>query len=156
MRPIKRGPLPQAIGPVRPRGMPSPLPRDAGVGGGPRTTPIVNQPINQASPTGGAKGPVVQGINTGGPKPAPIAQQTVGPNADVANGVKGNPMANATGPMTPTLGGGMAPASVATMMKKGGKVKSKSSYSSGGGVKSSASKRGDGCAQRGKTKGRMV
>ena len=41
--------------------------------------------------------------------------------------------------------------------KKGGKVKEKAtnSYKSGGSV-SSASKRGDGCAQRGKTKGRMV
>lgn len=40
-------------------------------------------------------------------------------------------------------------------MKKGGKVKSTSAYKSGGKV-SSASKRGDGCAQRGKTKGKMV
>ena len=46
-----------------------------------------------------------------------------------------------------------------TGMKKGGKVKAKStsSYKSGGSVKaSSASKRGDGCAIKGKTKGRMV
>jgi hypothetical protein len=42
----------------------------------------------------------------------------------------------------------------AGMMKKGGAVKSKS-YAKGGTV-SSASKRGDGIAQRGKTKGRMV
>jgi hypothetical protein len=39
-------------------------------------------------------------------------------------------------------------------MKKGGKVKAKA-YAKGGTV-SSASKRGDGIAQRGKTKGRMV
>ena len=38
-----------------------------------------------------------------------------------------------------------------TGYKKGGKVKAK-----GGAVKSSASKRADGCAVRGKTKGRMV
>lgn len=38
-------------------------------------------------------------------------------------------------------------------MKRGGKVKK---MAKGGSVKSSASKRGDGCAQRGKTKGRMV
>jgi hypothetical protein len=37
-------------------------------------------------------------------------------------------------------------------MKKGGKVKAKSSYKSGGSVKSSASKRADGCAIRGKTR----
>lgn len=39
--------------------------------------------------------------------------------------------------------------------KKGGQVKKTKKYASGGSV-SSASKRGDGCAQRGKTKGRMV
>jgi hypothetical protein len=39
-------------------------------------------------------------------------------------------------------------------MKKGGKVKA-NAYAKGGTV-SSASKRADGCAQRGKTKGRMV
>lgn len=37
-------------------------------------------------------------------------------------------------------------------MKKGGKVKAKSSYKSGGSVKSSASRRADGCAIRGKTR----
>ena len=43
-------------------------------------------------------------------------------------------------------------------MKKGGSVKAKtktSCYKSGGSVKSSASSRGDGCAQRGKTRGRI-
>lgn len=42
--------------------------------------------------------------------------------------------------------------------KKGGSVKKKSGcgMKSGGSVKSSASRRGDGCAVRGKTKGRMV
>jgi hypothetical protein len=39
-----------------------------------------------------------------------------------------------------------------TLMKKGGKVKT---YAKGGSV-SSASSRGDGCAQRGKTKGRFI
>ena len=38
-------------------------------------------------------------------------------------------------------------------MKKGGKVKA---MAKGGSVKSSASKRADGCASKGKTKGRMV
>lgn len=45
------------------------------------------------------------------------------------------------------------------LFKKGGAVKAKKKakcYKAGGAVKSSASKRGDGCAQRGKTKGRMV
>ena len=48
----------------------------------------------------------------------------------------------------------------ASGMKKGGKVRAKKPtkkyYASGGSVKSPASKRADGCAQRGKTKGRMV
>lgn len=62
-----------------------------------------------------------------------------------------------TGPMVPVRGGGMAPASVATMMKKGGKVKSKQTTKmASGGKTSSASKRADGCAVKGKTKGRMV
>ena len=37
-------------------------------------------------------------------------------------------------------------------MRKGGKVKAKTSYKSGGSVKSSASRRADGCAIRGKTR----
>lgn len=41
-------------------------------------------------------------------------------------------------------------------MKKGGAVKAKSKMKSGVSKSSSASKRGDGIAQRGKTKGRMV
>ena len=43
-----------------------------------------------------------------------------------------------------------------TFFKKGGSVRQKEKkYASGGSVKSSASKRGDGIAQRGKTKGMM-
>ena len=45
-------------------------------------------------------------------------------------------------------------AGMGAFMKKGGAVKAKA-YAKGGTV-SSASKRGDGCAQRGKTKGKMV
>lgn len=45
-----------------------------------------------------------------------------------------------------------AEAEAAGGMKKGGKVKKKAK----GGSVSSASKRADGCAQRGKTRGRMV
>ena len=44
-------------------------------------------------------------------------------------------------------------ARLAKGMKKGGKVKK---MAKGGAVKSSASKRADGCAQRGKTKGKFV
>ena len=54
-----------------------------------------------------------------------------------------------TGPMTPVRGGGNLPKSLAVIarraMKKGGAVKA-----------SDASKRADGCAVKGKTKGKMV
>ena len=40
--------------------------------------------------------------------------------------------------------------------KKGGKVKAKCGCMSSGGKVSSASKRADGCATKGKTKGRMI
>jgi hypothetical protein len=62
------------------------------------------------------------------------------------------PNPNPGKPGAPTGGMGQAPT-----MKKGGKVKSsasKSKYSSGGSV-SSASKRADGIAMKGKTRGKM-
>jgi hypothetical protein len=67
-----------------------------------------------------------------------------------------NAMQNAMASMPQSVGGAQAKA-MGLGMKKGGKVKEKStsSYKSGGSV-SSASKRGDGCAIKGKTKGRMV
>ena len=54
-----------------------------------------------------------------------------------------------------STGGGAAQPRGA-FFKKGGKVKAKKAYKAGGAVKSSASKRADGCAIKGKTKGRMV
>jgi hypothetical protein len=54
-----------------------------------------------------------------------------------------------------TTGGGAAQPRGA-FFKKGGKVKAKKAYKAGGAVKSSASKRADGCAVKGKTRGRMV
>lgn len=53
------------------------------------------------------------------------------------------------------IGGGVGGAGIGDIGIKGIGKKSKLDYSKGGKV-SSASKRGDGCAQRGKTKGRMV
>ena len=105
----------------------------------------------------GYKGPTSPGP---GPRPAVATTRPMfGSNAatpkpaSLAPVVSTRPPAPApTGPMTPVRGGGMAPASVATMMKKmkkGGKVKC---MSKGG---STASKRADGCAVRGKTKGKM-
>ena len=103
----------------------------------------------------GYKGPTLPGP---GPRPRPAVATTrpmFGSNAatpkpaSLAPVVSTRPPAPApTGPMTPVRGGGMAPASVATMMKKGGKVKC---MAKGG----SASKRADGIAKQGKTKGKI-
>ena len=95
----------------------------------------------------GHKGPTLPGP---GPRPAVATTRPMfGSNAatpkpaSLAPAVSTKPPRPApTGPMTPVRGGGMAPASVATMMKKGGKV-------------SSASKRADGIAVKGKTKGKI-
>jgi hypothetical protein len=55
-------------------------------------------------------------------------------------------------------GTGTAATNYGIGLKKGGKVKAKptKTYKAGGSVKSSASRRGDGCAVKGKTRGRMV
>ena len=79
---------------------------------------------NAADPKPAPNRPLTPAISTKPPRPAP------------------------TGPMTPVRGGGMAPASVATMMKKAPMMKK-------GGSVSSASKRADGIAKQGKTKGKI-
>ena len=69
--------------------------------------------------------------------------------ADMARQTPPNPYM----PPTATPGGGVTSRGAPIMaMKKGGKVKKMAS----GGKASSASKRADGIAQRGKTKGRMI
>ena len=102
----------------------------------------------------GHKGPTLPG-----PRPRPAVATTrpmFGSNAadpkpaSLAPAVSTKPPRPApTGPMTPVRGGGMAPASVATMMKKAPMMKK-------GGSVSSASKRADGIAKQGKTRGRMI
>ena len=102
----------------------------------------------------GHKGPTLPG-----PRPRPAVATTrpmLGSNAadpkpaSLAPAVSTKPPRPApTGPMTPVRGGGMAPASVATMMKKAPMMKK-------GGSVSSASKRADGIAKQGKTRGRMI
>jgi hypothetical protein len=62
------------------------------------------------------------------------------------------PFARAIGPAPGDMMARLQKMGIGTEMKKGGKVKG---YAKGGSVKS-ASSRGDGIAQRGKTKGRMV
>ena len=88
-------------------------------------------------------------------KGAPSAQQQADINKALDGGGPQKPIQFMPGSGTglqPTTTGGMnsaTPVNPTAMMKKGGKVKKMS----GGG---SASKRADGCAQRGKTRGKMI
>ena len=101
----------------------------------------------------GYKGPTLPGP---GPRPAVATTRPMfGSNA--ADPKPFQPLAPAVATTRPMFGSNaadpkpfrpLAPASVATMMKKGGKVKC---MTKGG----SASKRADGCAVRGKTKGKV-
>ena len=111
----------------------------------------------------GHKGPTLPGPTRnpndprlGSPKPKlPIPSQAIDPVRDPRTPVVSTrpPGPAPTGPMTPVRGGGMLPKSLAVMakpsMKKGGKVKC---MAKGG----SASKRADGIAAKGKTKGRII
>ena len=100
----------------------------------------------------GNKGPTLPGP---GPRPAVATTRPMfGSNAatpkpaSLAPAISTRPPGPVpTGPMTPVRGGGMAPASIATMAKPAMKK--------GGMVKSSASKRADGIAVKGKTKGKI-
>ena len=109
---------------------------------GPMTTAGLGRPVNKAAPVGKPQ----PFLDARSPRRPPVNPTTV-----VGGQVRPTP----TGPMVPVLGGGMAPSSVAPMMmmKKGGAVKK---MAKGGAVKSSASKRADGIAKRGKTRGRVV
>jgi len=108
------------------------------------------------------------GPNDGGPKPMP---STGGPRQAVMPG--GAPgsfynslMGGGAAPSQPFMGNNIAntgatafkrsPATFQSGMKKGGAVKVSAKKMASGGAVSSTSKRGDGIAQRGKTKGRMV
>ncbi len=70
------------------------------------------------------------------------------PNIPVFSDTK-PPRPAPTGPMVPVRGGGMAPQSLAYIMKKAPMMKK-------GGSVSSASSRADGCATKGKTKGKII
>lgn len=106
---------------------------------------------------GRPNGMVVLDPNYKGPTPTKVPSDTgTGGGIQTATPIQKNSVVQQGQGESYVRFGQNAPTSAATKMKKGGKVKSKSSYSSGGGVKSTASKRGDGIAQRGKTKGRMI
>jgi hypothetical protein len=147
-------------------------PQTAVTGGGPNvsTTPI---PLSRTPPpmatdsipVGPGVGAMGGGIGGGmGGGARPTVSGGPAPNYGSANTDLGR--IPGTGPSSGPTGGGMSPAGMAGSagkpagmnmgtMKKGGKVKQMAS----GGMTSkvsSASKRGDGIAQRGKTKGRMI
>jgi hypothetical protein len=107
---------------------------------------VQNPTVTPAAPP---NSPITNKLNnlTGMLKGLPLAS-SVGTNPTYAAPPKPMPM-----PMPPTgTTGTPMPATGPQYMKKGGKVKSSSAKSE----VSTASSRGDGIAQRGKTKGRMV
>ena len=126
--------------------------------------PVTQKPtLGTAPPTKGPINPNIQRIGAASQK---MLQQNNGqpfsnapppaPTAGMVPGQLGNPSMGAAqaGPRSTFLGsatmGSPAPANMASKyMKKGGKVQAKSKSSP-------ASKRGDGCAIKGKTKGRFV
>ena len=132
--PVRPGPLPQATDPVRPSGIKTATPIS-----------VTQQGQGESYARFGQEAPIAQGVARGAAN-VPNSGMPINPvKSQVAAGV--------------ARGAANVPTNVPPGKKvfsRGGKVKSKSSYGSGGGVKSSASKRGDGIAQRGKTKGRMV
>lgn len=144
--------------------------RDSGLGNGPRGLPP-KTPV-KTIPTGGP----VQGQRL---STTPIEPQITGITPEQTarvNAMKASLSSAQPQQLPPTLAGALksgtlqnAPKTMASMpqtvggaqakamglgFKKGGKVKSTSSYKSGGSV-SSASKRADGCATKGKTKGKI-
>ena len=96
--------------------------------------------------------PGPQQLATTGTPPTMPAQAPTGQTGGLSSaGVLGDPA------LAQQFANQQAAAMSPTNMKRGGKVKEKA-YAKGGSVSSgsSASKRADGCAQRGKTRGKMV
>jgi hypothetical protein len=128
-------------------GMPAPM------GGG-------MQSMGQAQPMGGGGAGWGGGLQSegmmGGPMPPGGAQNMQAQQSFDQMMAKGNAMNAANAPVTPATAGMAgkvmpgAPVARGMAMKKGGKVPEK--YAKGGSVGG----RGDGIAQRGKTRGRMV
>lgn len=134
-------------------------PRSGATTGGPKPAPVFAYNPKEGVGVAASTPRPLAGATTGGPNPATVSAYNPKEGVGVAAATP-RPLAGQGNDMmmgSPATGG-IAPArpTATVMKKKGGKIKAKSSYGSGGGVKSSASKRGDGIAQRGKTKGRMV
>ena len=153
--PVKDRPVPAGMGESSagggPRGGLSPYNTDAG--GGPRggLSPYNTDPVRPAgSDMGGGMGGGTpagtlspRGAVTGGARPAPTRPMSTGPTLSPRGAMTGGARP------APSMGGGM--------FKKGGSVRAEKMASGGMTSKApTASKRGDGIAQRGKTKGRMV
>lgn len=107
-----------------------------------------------SKPSSAVRGPAVPAVAARRPPLAPPPMPR-----------KGGPVHSASpAPQRPTVVAPPMPGNIShvappmparpTPMKKGGKVKDEKKYASGGKV--AASKRGDGVAQRGKTKGRFI
>lgn len=121
--------------------------RSGPIGAPPPTLPQTGGPGPMPRPPIGAPAPTLQQQPAGIGRPMP--QQQGGQAVQV--GQTGGPTVGAPNmPQRPGLGGNPMIQN-ARPMKKGGKVKTTTATKT-----SSASKRGDGIAQRGKTKGRMV
>lgn len=114
----------------------------------------MGRPADRYGPSLGA-----DSVGGGGMPATPVRSAPVAPQPRM-------PIARTAGYLGPTIGGadgrvsfgmgrrGAIGAGASLPFKKGGEVKAKTKKMAKGG--STASKRADGCAQRGKTKGRMV
>jgi hypothetical protein len=131
-------PGPTQGGPISGPGAPIPQP---GLMGGVSSIPAGGIP-SYGAPAGGNTGSMMSGYNTGAPATSTFQGGTSG---GMSGGMQATGMPNTS----------MLPAGAA--FKRGGVVRAEKTASSGMTSKASpASKRGDGIAQRGKTKGRMV
>lgn len=111
------------------------------------------QPTAQQSTTAGfSSAPSMYGTTVAGPKIGGF-----GVAGEKMYGVKNAPIGTAGGTLSLGVnpGGGLG-GRVKLPFKKGGAVKAKAKTKKMAKGGSTASKRGDGCAQRGKTKGKMV
>jgi len=144
-KPVKKPPIKSQPAPrPAPMPVPRPVPRPA-----PKPTSKPSKPVRDI----GTGSPVFS------PKDIPIDPRMVR-NADYnagAGAMGGGTPAGTLSPRGAVTGGAMPAPPMGGGIKKGGSVRAEKMASGGMTSKaSSASKRGDGIAQRGKTKGRMV
>jgi hypothetical protein len=122
-----------------------------GIQSGPGYRLPIQSSFNTSRITGGGGG----GGGGGSPKPSDskISMGKIPTPVGKVYGLRGIPVGKGSLSVGASpFGGGKAGATASFPLKKGGKVKKMAK----GGSVSSASKRGDGCATKGKTKGKMV